>query len=470
MKMLIKGEWINTQQTQNVTNPYDQSVIDTVPEGTSDHMLQAIAGAEQGLKTSRNLPLHKRSSILNRAAQLVLERQDDFAQTMSQEGSKTLKEAKSEVGRAAHTLRIAAEEANRVLGEQIAFDRYPGGDNRFGYYVYEPVGIVAAITPYNDALNLVCHKVGPAIAGGNSIIVKPSNHTPLTALKLAEVLLEAGLPKDILSVVTGPSSEVGETLVRDDRVRMISFTGGVKTGTHIAQAAGLKILSMELGSNSPVIVTASSDIQAAAEAVVDGAFAAVGQNCIGVQRVYIDETIYDDFKQRVIELTKPYQVGSQLADDTDIGPMISAQEADRVMEWIQEAQDQGGQVLVGGEREGNLIQPTWLDNVPSSARLAYDEVFGPVAVMKPYETLDEAIEHANAVDYGLHSAIFTRDVNEAFYAVRELDSGSVMVNDSTDYRVDNMPFGGRKKSGIGREGVRSALEEMIEPKVVCFNL
>ncbi len=470
MKMLIGGQWIEKKETIDVLNPFDGSLVDTVPKGDAEDVQLAILAAEKGYRINRDLPVHQRISILKKTAAIMEERFDDLARTIATEGSKTIREARKEVGRAINTITISAEEARRINGETIPFDSAEGSENRVGYYYRFPIGIIAAITPFNDPLNLVAHKVGPAIAGGNAVVVKPATVTPLSALKLAECLMDAGLPDGILSVVTGYGSEIGEALVTDPRIRMVSFTGGVEAGTRITHLAGLKKIGMELGSNSPVIVLKDADLQKAVESCVSGAFWAVGQNCIGVQRIYIEQDIYDDFRHRFVERTRQYKTGYQLDEDTDMGPMITEKEAIRVIEWVDEAVSQGARLLTGGSRKGSLVQPTVMENMPAHARLNCQEVFGPVVSLYPVSSLDEAIQRSNDVEYGLHSAIFTRNLENAFYAIKRLDSGSVIVNDSTDYRVDLMPFGGVKHSGLGREGIKFALMEMTEPKVVCFNL
>ena len=470
MKMVIGGEWIDREETIDVLNPYDQSVVDTVPRGTPDDVKKAIGIAQKGYEINKEMAIHKRISILKKAVTLMEDRFEELARTIASEGSKTIREARKEVSRAINTMTISAEEARRIHGETLPFDSAEGSENRVGYYYRFPIGIIAAITPFNDPLNLVAHKVGPAIAGGNAIIVKPATVTPLSALKLAECLFDAGLPGEILSVITGPGSEIGEALEKDERIRMVSFTGSVVAGEHISRISGLKKIGMELGSNSPVIVLKDCDFGAAVESCVSGAFWAVGQNCIGVQRVYIEKDIYESFRDAFVARTKKYKTGYQLDEDTDMGPMITLAEADRVMEWIDEAKTLGASCLTGGTREGSLIQPTVMENMPKGARLDCQEIFGPVASLYSVDNLDEAIEKSNSVDYGLHGAIFTNNLNNAFHAIQNMDVGGIMVNDSTDYRVDMMPFGGVKKSGLGREGIRYELEEMTEPKVVCFNL
>ncbi|MCY9663488.1 aldehyde dehydrogenase family protein [Paenibacillus alginolyticus] len=469
-KMFLAGQWVLRENTMEVCDPQDNRLIATVPAASIVDMAFAIEEAQEGFRICSELPTHERIAILQRAADWVDGHKEAYALTIASEGSKTIKEARKEVRRCVETLRISAEEARRLNGETIPFDQMPGSENRFGYYYRSPIGIIGAITPFNDPLNLVAHKVGPAIAAGNAIIVKPAPATPLSALMLAEAFDKAGLPAKVLSVITGNASEIGDVLVTHPYVRMISFTGGLKTGKAIMQKAGLKKMGMELGSNSPVIILNDADINDAVESNVSGAFWAAGQNCLGVQRIYVQEDVYEAFVAQFVEKTKQYRVGSKLSEDTDMGPMINEREAKRVESWVNEAVDRGGKLLCGGKRDGAFYEPTVMTDVPKDCRLVKEEVFGPVVTIFRVADLDEAILEANSVDFGLQAGIFSRDIEKVFHAVRKLDVGGVMVNDSSDYRIDAMPFGGVKGSGIGREGVKFALQEMTEPKVVCIRM
>ena len=470
MKMLIAGNWIDKPQKIDVRNPFDNSLVDTVPRGTAEDIQKAVESAVKGYQINKHLPVHKRVTILNETAAYVQKNFEDFARTIATEGSKTIREARKEVSRCINTISLSAEEARRIVGETIPFDSVPGSENRVGYYYRFPIGVIAAITPFNDPLNLVAHKLGPAIAGGNAVVLKPATVTPLSALKLAEAFMKSGLPDHILNVVTGSGSEIGEALVSDPRVRMITFTGGVEAGLEITKKAGLKKIGMELGSNSPVIVLEDANLQKAVDSCVSGAFWAVGQNCIGVQRIYIQEKIYNAFETAFVRKTRQIKVGYQLDETTGMGPMITETEAKRVETWIRDAVDKNAKLLTGGHRKGTIVEPTVLADVPPEAKIDSQEIFGPVVALYPIKSLDEGIEKANKVNYGLHGAIFTRDLNKAHKAIRELDVGGIMINDSTDYRIDAMPFGGVKHSGLGREGIKFSLMEMTEPKVVCFNL
>jgi len=470
MKMLLAGEWVDRPETIDVRDPYDDSLIDTVPSATHDDVQTALAAAFAARATARKMTTYDRCQVLLKTAAIIADQVEDFARIIAREGSKTINEARGEARRTVNTLTISAEEAKRLNGETIPFDSFPGGEKRRGHYERVPIGVVLAITPFNDPLNLVAHKLGPAIAGGNAVILKPATVTPLSALKLTEAFLEAGLPKDVLQTLTGHGAVLGDAMVSDERVRMVSFTGGLEAGKHITTKAGLKKIGMELGSNSPVIVWKDADIEWAAETCVSGAFWAAGQNCIGVQRIYIHREVYDRFRDRFIELTKGYTIGDKMNEATDMGPMITLGEAERVERWIAEAVDKGATIAAGGKRTGTLVEPTVLENVPADATIHYEEVFGPTVNLYPFDDLDDAIAQANSADYGLHAAGFARDCEICFRLIEGLDAGSVLINDSTDYRLDSMPFGGVKSSGLGKEGVKFSLQEMTEPKVVCWYL
>ena len=466
--LLIGGEWIPRSTTIDVKNPFDGTRVATVARATTDDVREAIAAAEASLAI--DFPLHTRSDVLLRIAARIEARQHEYARAIAREGSKTIREARREPPRAAAILRLAAEEGRRVAGETLPFDSRAGSENRVGYYFRFPVGIVGAIMPFNDPLAMVAHKVGPALAAGNAVVLKPASSTPLSALRFAEDAIAAGLPPGRLNIVTGSGDEIGPAIVGDARVRLVSFTGGVVTGEQIARHAGLKKLSMELGSNSPVIVQPDARLDAAVVAIAAGAFAQAGQNCLGVQRVFVHEQVYDQFKASFVEHTSRLTAGSSLDESVDVCAMISEREAVRVESWIREAIDGGARLLIGGRREGAVVWPTVLEQVPYGVRLDREEIYGPVVGLYRTQSLADAIERANAVDYGLHAAIFTESLRDAFAAVRGLAAGAVIVNDSTDYRLDAMPFGGIKRSGIGREGIRFAVEEMTETRVVCLNL
>jgi len=470
MKMYLAGGWVGRGKEIEVRDPYDDSFIDSVPRATPADVETALAAAVKGFEVARRMTVYQRAQVLFKTAAIVQERLEDFATTIAREGSKTIREARKEARRCVNTLTISAEEAKRIQGETIPFDSFPGGEKRVGYYQRVPIGVVLAITPFNDPLNLVAHKLGPAVAAGNAVVLKPATVTPLSALKLTEAFVEADLPPLVLQTLTGHGAEIGDALVADPRVRMISFTGGLEAGQRISKLAGIKKIGMELGSNSPVIVWRDADLRWAAETCVSGAFWAAGQNCIGVQRIYVHRDVYGAFRDAMVEFTAKYRIGDKMKEETDMGPMITEGEAKRVERWVAEARQAGAQVLVGGGRSGALMQPTVLEGVPASATIHHSEVFGPTVNLYPVATVEEALAEANSLPFGLHAAVFSRDVDTAFALAAGLDCGGVMINDSTDYRLDSMPFGGIKNSGLGREGVKFSLQEMTEPKVISFYL
>lgn len=470
MKMLLAGQWVDRSETIDVRDPYDDSVVDTVPRASAEDVETAMAAALEGFEVARRMSAYERVNVLAGAAGRIRDDLEGFARTIAREGSKTIREARKEASRCVNTMTLSAEEAKRLSGETIAFDSFPGGEMRRGWYERVPIGVVLAITPFNDPLNLVAHKVGPAIAGGNAVVLKPATVTPLSALMLTEALLDAGLPPLVLQTLTGHGAEIGDRMVSDPRPRMVSFTGGLEAGLRITKLAGLKKIGMELGSNSPVVVWSDCDLDWAVESCVSGAFWAAGQNCIGVQRIYVHRPAYDAFRDDFVARTKAYRIGDKMDEATDMGPMINEGEAKRVERWIAEAADKGATVLCGGHRDGALLEPTVLEGVPEDATIYREEVFGPTVNLIPVDTEKEALAKANALPFGLHAALFTNDVNRAWQLATGLDCGGVMVNDSTDYRLDSMPFGGIKNSGLGREGIRFSLQEMTEPKVISWYL
>ena len=471
MDMLINGTWTKTAERIDVIDPWDGSVVDTVPRGTAADVDAAIAAATKAFKTWRFVPVHERMRILRAVADDVAANLEEYARLIAREGSKTIKEARKESRRCVNTLSLSAEEARRLHGQTVPFDSFPGGEHRHGYWMREPIGVVAAITPFNDPLNLVAHKLGPAIAAGNTVVLKPATVTPLSAIRLAQAFDKAGLPPGVLNVVTGYGHEIGDPLVADPRIRMISFTGGVEAGLRITTKAGLKKIGMELGSNSPVIVMADAEFDRAVADTVSGAFWAAGQNCIGVQRVYVERPIFDRYLEAFVAQAKAYKVGPKLEEDCSMGPVITEAEAKRIETWVKEAKASSATVHCGGTRSGKIgtvVPPTVLTGVTMAMKLGCEEVFGPTVALWPIDSIEEAVALGNGPEYGLHAAIFTRSLATAHYAIKHLECGGVIVNDSTDYRLDQMPFGGIKNSGLGREGVAFSLLEMTEPKLVCF--
>ena len=453
-----------------VYDPGNDKLVGTVPSASRDDVENALATASQASEVARNMPTHLRISVLRQVADQLLNRLEEFAEVIAKEGIKTIREARIEASRCVETLRISAEEARRLVGETIAFDQMPGSENRFGYFKRLPVGVVVAITPFNDPLNLVAHKIGPAIAAGNAVILKPHSSTPLSAKKLVELFEATELPAGVLQLVTGSGAVIGDQLVSDPRVRMVSFTGGPSVGHRVLAQAGFKKISMELGSNCPVIVMGDADLELAIEANVSGAFWAAGQNCLHVQRVFVQEDLYEEFSDRFVERTRRLKVGDKMDEATDMGPLISDAATLKVSRFVQDAVAHGAKILTGGESEGRYFQPTVLGNVSLDSLISKEEIFGPVVALYPFGEVQEAIELANDVDYGLQAGVFTRDLATAHRIADALNCGGVMINDSSDYRIDAMPFGGTRGSGLGREGVAHAIHEMTEAKTYCFNL
>jgi acyl-CoA reductase-like NAD-dependent aldehyde dehydrogenase len=450
-----------------VNNPFDGSQVGSVvnlPAGSADSLIKI---ARDSARVSRKLPRHERARILETCAVLVERDREAFAGLIVAEAGKTLKQAQKEVLRCVNTLKLSADEARHNSGEVVPFDSYTGSENRQGWFTREPLGVIVAITPYNDPLNLVAHKLGPAIAGGNSIVLKPSELAPLSAIKLVDYLNIAGLPDGVVSIATGGAA-LGEALVSARDVRMISFTGGFVTGEKIARCAGLKKLAMDLGGNAPVIVMDDCDLEDAVESCVSGAYWAAGQNCIGTQRILIHARIYDAFKERFVALTRGLKVGNPALPDTDVGPMITAQAARRTEGVVNDAIRQGAKLLCGNVRDDSVYSPTILEDVSFQCDLWTQEIFSPVVVLQKINTIEEALELANRPEYSLHAGIFTKDLEIALKAADTLEAGGVMINDSSDYRFDAMPFGGFKYGSLGREGVRFAYEDMTQPKVVCI--
>lgn len=453
-----------------VFDPGTDELVGTVPSASHEEVEQVLATASAASDIGRNLPTHMRITALRQVADAVSNAAEDFACTIAKEGVKTIREARKEVLRCVETLRISSEEARRINGETIAFDQMPGSENRFGYFKRCPVGVVVAITPYNDPLNLVAHKIGPAVAAGNATILKPHSSTPLSAKKLVDLFAKTELPHGILQLITGSGAKIGDQLVSDRRVRMVSFTGGPEVGNRILAQTGLKKIGMELGSNCPSIVMADADLELAVSSTVSGAFWAAGQNCLHVQRVFIEQEIYEAFSNSFVEQTKSLKVGNKLDETTDVGPMINDGALQKVKDFVEDAISHGGHLLAGGNSSGRFFEPTVLDNVSPECLISKEEVFGPVVALYPFENINDAIQRANDVDLGLQAGVFTSNLNTAHRVADALQCGGVIINDSSDYRVDAMPFGGMRGSGLGREGVVHAIHEMTELKTYCFNL
>jgi len=470
MKMCIGGNWVDKPAKIEVRHPFDNHVVDTVPHGDAGDVDKALAAAVRGAKAMAKLTAHDRSRILVKSAQKIEARTEELARTITLESGKVITEARGEVGRAVQTLQLSAEEARRLHGETVPLDASPGGAGKFGFTLRVPCGVVVAISPFNFPLNLMVHKVAPAIAAGNAVMMKPPTATPLSSLKLAEVLLEAGMPADAVSCLTGPGGEVGDSLVSDRRVRKITFTGSPSVGEHICRLAGIKRVTMELGSNSPIIVMPDADLEKVATAIAMTGYANAGQVCISTQRVIANRKVYTD----VLAATKPkvdaLATGNPLDEKTKVGPMITEKEAVRVEEWVREATATGANVVTGGTRRGALYAPTMVADVKPAMKISCDELFGPAVAFTPFDSVDEALALANDSRYGLAAGVFTESVDTAMRFAHELESGNIHINWGPQWRQDLMPYGGLKESGFGKEGPRYAVEEMTELKMVVFHL
>lgn len=464
----FEGQWQTTDMTVEIRDPEDGILLGRVCISTPQDVRRAIAHIHRHLQVDE-WPLQSRRVALENAVQLLGEQSERFAKIIAAESSKTIVEAEREVRRCMETLRLSAAASSELTGETLGFDDSMAGGNKIGWYSRKPVGIVAAITPFNDPLNLVAHKLGPALIGGNGVVLKPSGRTPLSGLALLQLLLEAGVPSGrIAAIVSGPG--VSEALVTDPQVDLISFTGGPRTADRIAAAAGAKKIISELGGNNATIVCPDADAVHAARAIVAGAFGVAGQNCLSVQRVYVHTSLFEQVLEHVIAGTKALRTGSKLDRNTDVGPLISEEEARRVEEWVEEAKAAGATVHTGGKRRNAYYEPTVLTDVPSKCRVIREEVFGPVVSIMPFIEAQDAIYAANNSEFGLQAGVFTQSIDLALAIADRLHVGAVVINETSDVRIDSMPFGGFKKSGVGREGVKYAVLEMTEPKSTIINL
>ena len=469
MKMYLAGEWVDRDEKIDVVNPFNGQVFDTVPRGSVEDVQTAIASAARGARVMAAMSGYQRYEILMRAVGLMRERVDDLGRTITMEEGKIIGEGVGEAERAIQTMTGSAEEAKRLSGEVVPLDGAPTWTGQLGFTLRVPCGVVAAISPFNFPLNLVAHKVGPALAAGNAVIIKPASDTPLSALKLTEILVEAGLPAEAVQCVTGPGGTIGDALVADDRVRKVTFTGSRDVGEHICRTAGLKKVTMELGSNSPLIVMPDADMEKVVAGTVASGFSNAGQVCISAQRILTNERVYADYLDALTEGVKGLSTGDPLDGTVKMGPMVRPQDAVRVNEWVTEAVAGGARTVVGGEYEGSMHAPTVVADVSPEMRISCDELFGPAVAVTPFSDIDEAIAMANDTNYGLSAAIFTQNIDWAMKFAREVDSGNLMINSGPQWRADLMPYGGVKDSGMGKEGPRYAVQEMTELKMVIYH-
>ncbi len=466
--LFLNGKWLVKERTYPLYSPYSGELLANISKADRDDVDGAIQTAHKVFQEMREMPAYKRAEILYRVVGLIKENKEELAKIIALEAGKPIRAARAEIDRTVATYQFAGEEAKRIYGETIPMDAAPGGENRLGMTWREPLGVVAAITPFNFPFNLVAHKLGPAFAAGNTVVLKPANQTPLSALKIAEIFQQAGLPDGALQVVSGSGSELGDILATHPLIKKVTFTGSPEVGKEIKAKAGLRKVTLELGSNSAVIVEPTANLEPILARCVEGAYAYAGQVCISLQRIFIHESIYEQFSNRFSELTDHVKVGDPLDEDTMVSAMIHAKEAERIESWVAEAVGEGARIVSGGNRNGASFAPTALINVSKDMKVCCQEVFAPVVALIPYQNLDQAISMVNDSNYGLNVGIFTEDINKAFFAAKKIESGAVIINDIPTFRVDHMPYGGIKESGYGREGIKYAVEEMTELKFVTI--
>ena len=466
----INGESLECDRYRPLFNPFNGEKIADVAEASKEDVIKAIDSAAGTAGTMAEMDAHKRSDILRRVAELIQEDREECARLIAEESSKPLKAAFGEVDRTIMTYTFASEEARRLHGETIPMDAAPGGEGRVAYTVREPLGVIAAITPFNFPMNLVAHKVGPAIAAGNTVVLKPASQTPLSAYKIASYFHEAGLPAGALNVVTGSGKSVGDVLIADERVKMVTFTGSPEVGKHIRENAGLKRVTLELGSNSALIVDEGTDLKKVMPRIVTGAFSNQGQVCISIQRIFVHEAIAAEFVSSFIEEAGKLKVGDPLDEQTDLAAMISGNDVTRAKAWIQDAVESGAELVYGGDSERQILKPTVLLNAQLTDKISCEEVFAPVVHINTFDDFADAIAKVNDSKYGLQAGVYTNDLQKAMQAAKNLHVGGVMINEIPTFRVDHMPYGGVKMSGTGREGIKYALEEMTELKLVSIKL
>ncbi|MFH0778075.1 MAG: aldehyde dehydrogenase family protein [Candidatus Eisenbacteria bacterium] len=466
--VLVGGKWVSTDDSLEVRSPYDGALVSTISRATAAHLETAASQALKGFKQTACLSSYERSRILEGVSTALLRRTEELALSLCLEAGKTIRDARVEVARASNTFRVASEEAKRLGGEYIALDWIKGSDGRFGITRRFPLGPILGITPFNFPLNLVAHKVAPAIAAGNSIVIKPASSTPLSALALGEILLEAGLPEHAISVLPCASS-LAESMVTDERFKMLSFTGSAEIGWRLKTLAGKKRVTLELGGNAAAIVDEGIPLEPVAEKCARGAFSNAGQICISLQRVYAHEAVYDEFVELLTRSTESLIVGDPLDEKTDVGPLIDASSAEKTERWIGDALAGGARAVTGAKRNGTLYAPTILTNVKAGMDVSCSEIFAPVVTVTPFRSIEEAIAQVNDSCFGLQAGVFTNRFDLVLRAFEALEVGGLVVNDVPTYRVDHMPYGGVKDSGFGREGLRYAIEEMTELRLLAVN-
>jgi len=469
-KIFFEGKWQEGEKYFQVSKKGTNEIIWEFPEATEGQIERALSYLERNRKKIKNISAFERYKILLEAREILEKRFEEVAKAISLESGKTIKEARFETKRAIETLTFSAEEAKRIYGEFVPMDASEFGKGRIGFTIMEPDPIVLAITPFNFPLNLALHKIAPAIAAGCSVVFKPSSYTPMTGKILTEIILEAGFPPEGIAFLTGGGGTVGEHLCKDKRIRHISFTGSKDVGERISNVAGMKKKTFELGSNSALCVFSDFDYKPLLERIVRGAYALAGQVCISVQRIYVEKSIKEKFIENYLSVLKSLKVGDQLNEDTDVGPMISEGAAKRAEEWVKRAMEKGAKVLPELKREGAFFYPILIVDAPEESEVCAKEAFAPLAVCNGFETEEELIEKVNNSEYGLQCGVLTNNIQRAMKLVKEIEVGGVIINDIPSFRVDHMPYGGVKGSGIGREGPRYAIRDFVEEKIVVIKL
>ncbi len=467
-KLWINGKWVDAKDSYTLTSPFSGEVIAKVAKATIEDVEQAIEGAHQAFLSFKKTTAYERAEILYKVVDIMRGRKNEFARILALEAGKPLSAGLAEIDRTIATYQFSAEAAKQSMGETVPLDAAPGTKDRIGYTKRIPIGVVSAITPFNFPFNLVAHKLGPAFAVGNTVVLKPATQTPLSSLVLAEIFKEAGLPDGALQIVTGSGSELSDTLVTHPLVKKITFTGSGAVGLKIKEKVGLRKVTLELGSNAAVIVEPSTPIDKIITRCVGGAFGFAGQVCISLQRVYVHESIYDEFTKAFVEETKKLVVGDPLDLSTDVSAMINPKEVQRIKQWIEEATEQGATVATGAEFTERMLTPTVMINVKPDMKIICQETFAPIVSLIPYKTLDEAISLVNSSELGLNAGIYTNVLTDAMKAADEIEAGAVVINDIPTFRVDNMPYGGVKNSGYGKEGIKYAIDEMTDIKLITI--
>ncbi len=466
--MFINGKRVEKTSKIEVINPYNDEVVQTLSRSDESDVRLAAKTAFEGFQKLKRMAAGERSRILENAATIIQRSKDELSRAIALEAGKTMTEARGEVDRAANTMKLSSLAAMKLTGETVRFD-LSGPSNKTGFYTRVPLGTVLAITPFNFPLNLSCHKIGPAVAAGNSVIHKPATKTPISAMMLAEILIEAGLPPEGISVLIGSGSTIGMALVKEPSVRKISFTGSLEVGLTITQNCGMKRVTMELGSNSAVVAFKDAPLELLAKKIRVGGYTLAGQVCISIQRVYVDESIAEDFLALLTHEVQQIEYGDQLLPETEMGPMIDHAALDKADLFCSDALKNGGRIATGGKRKGNVFIPTVISDVSENSLVIQEEAFAPIVAVNKFQTLEQAVSKVNSTKYGLQAAVFTRDITKALKCAKEIDAGGVLINEMPTFRVDNMPYGGTKGSGIGREGPDFAIKEMTEEKLIIFD-